>query len=45
MGHFQKVCMSKRNHAVHEVKIEVVPEPSEEDIETVSINSIYFNRN
>ena len=37
--------MSKRNHTVHEVEIEVVPEPNEEDIETVSINSIYLNRN
>ena len=45
MGHFQKVCMSKRKHAVHEVEIEATPEPNEEDIETVSINSIYLNRN
>ena len=45
MGHFKKVCISKRNHAVHEVEIEVVPQPNEEDIETVSINSIYLNRN
>ena len=37
--------MSKRNRAVHEVEIEVAPEPNEEDIETVSINSIYLNRN
>ena len=45
ISHFQKVCMSKRNCAVHEVEIEVAPEPNEEDIETVSINSIYLNRN
>ena len=37
--------MSKRNHVVHEVEIERVPEPNEEDVETVSINSIYLNRN
>ena len=37
--------MSKRNHAVHEVEIEVAPEPNGEEIETVSINSIYFNGN
>ena len=37
--------MSKRNCTVHEVEIEVMPEPHEEDIETVSINSIYINRN
>ena len=45
MGHFKKVCMSKRNHAVHEVEIEVMPELYEKDIETVSINSIYLNSN
>ena len=44
MGHFQKVCMSKKSHAVHEVEVDVMPEPQEEDIETVSINSIYLNR-
>ena len=37
--------MSKKNHAVHEVEVDVMPEPHEEDIETVSINSIYLNRN
>ena len=37
--------MSKRNCTVHEVEIEVAPEPNEEEIETVSINSIYLNRN
>ena len=45
IGHFKKVCMSKRNRTVHEVEIEVMPEPHEEDIETVSINFIYLNRN
>ena len=37
--------MSKKNCAVHEVEVEVTPEPQEEDIETVSINSIYLSRN
>ena len=45
MGHFKKVCMSKKSHAVHEVEVEVTPEPQEEETETVSINSIYLNRN
>ena len=45
MGHFKKVCMTKKNCAVHEVEVEVTPEPQEEEIETVSINSIYLNRN
>ena len=44
MVHFKKGCMSKKNHTVHEVEVEVMPEP-QEDIETVSINSIYLNRN
>ena len=45
ISHFQKVCMSKTNHAVNEMEIKVALEPNEEDIETVSINSIYLNRN
>ena len=45
MGHFRKMCRSKRDHAVHEVEIEMVQEPPEEEIVTVSINSVYFNKN
>ena len=45
MGHFKKVCRSRRDHTVHEVEIEMVQEPQEEGIETVSINSIYLNKN
>ena len=45
MGHFKKVYMSKKNHAIHEVEVEVMPKPQEEEIETVSINSLYLNRN
>ena len=45
MGHFNKVCRSRRDHAVHEVEVEMMPELQEEEIETVSINSIYLNRN
>ena len=37
--------MSKKNCAVHEVEVEVTPEPQEEDIETVSINLIFLNGN
>ena len=44
MGHFKKVCRSRRDHAVHEVEVEIMPELQEE-IETVSINPIYLNRN
>ena len=45
MGHFRKVCRSKRDQVVHEVEIETVQEPQEEEIETVSINSVYLNKN
>ena len=30
MGHFKKVCMSKRNHTIHEEEVEVMTEPQEE---------------
>ena len=45
MGHFKKVCRSRRDQMVHEVEIEMAQEPQEEGIETVSINSIYLNQN
>ena len=45
MGHFKKVCRSRRDCAGHDVEVEVMKEPQEEDIETVSINSIYLKRN
>ena len=44
MGHFRKACRSKRNHVVHEVEIEVGRDSQGEDIEIVSINSLYLNR-
>ena len=40
MGHFRKVCKSKRNCMVHEVEIEMGPDSQGEDIEIVSINSL-----
>ena len=45
IGHFKKVCRGSRDHTVHEVEIEMAQEPQEEGIETVSINSIYLNKN
>ena len=44
MGHFRKVCRSKRNHAVYEVEIDMGLESQGEDTEVVSINSLYINR-
>ena len=44
MGHFRKVCRSKRNYVVHEVETDMEPESQGEDTEIVSINSVYINR-
>ena len=35
---------AKENHVVHEAEIDMEPESQEEDIEIVSINSLYINR-
>ena len=45
MGHFKKVCRHRRDRTVHEVEVETMPDLQEEEIETVSKNSIYLNRN
>ena len=45
MGHYKKVCRSKRDHTVHELQVEMVQDSQDEEIETVSINSIYLNKN
>ena len=44
-GHYKKVCRSKRDHAVHELQVEMVQDSQDEEIETVSINSVYLNKN
>ena len=41
MGHFKKVCWSRKDHAVHEVGVELAQE--EGMIEEVGINSVYLN--
>ena len=43
--HYKKVCKSKRDHAVHELQVEMVQDSQDEEIETVSINSIDLNKN
>ena len=45
MGHFKRVCRSKRDHEVHEVEMEMARESQEVGIETLSINSVYLNKN
>ena len=39
-GHFIKVYRSRRDCAINEVEVEMMPEPQEDKIETVSINSL-----
>ena len=41
LGHFKKVCQSRKDHTVHRVEVEVSQEDNE--IEEVSINSVYLN--
>ena len=41
MGHFQKISQSRKDHAVHEVGVEMAQE--EGIIEEVTINSVYLN--
>ena len=41
MGHFKKVCQSRKDCMVHEVEVELAQE--EGIIEEVSINSVYLN--
>ena len=45
VGHFRKVCQSKKDHAVHELEIEGVQETQEGEIETVSIDLVHLSRN
>ena len=41
MGHFKKVCQSRKDCVIHEVGVEMSQEESK--IEEVSINSVYLN--
>ena len=41
LGHFKKVCWSRKDHEVHEVKVDVSQE--EGKIEEVGINLVYLN--
>ena len=40
MGHFKKVCWSRKDHTVHEVGVEMA---QEEGVREESINSVYLN--
>ena len=45
MGHFKKVCHSKRSRAVNKKELETSQKYSEGEIETVSIDSVHMNKN
>ena len=45
MGHFKKVCCSKRSRAVNDIELEMSQEYSKGEIETVSIDSVHMNKN
>ena len=45
VGHFKKVCHSKRSRAINNMEQEMSQEYSEGEIETVSINSVHMNTN
>ena len=45
IGHFWVVCRSRRTRAMNEVEQEAVQGDAGADIESVSINSIQFNKN
>ena len=45
MGHFKKVCQSKKDCTVHELEIEGAQDVQEGRIETVSIDSVHLNKN
>ena len=45
MGHFKKVCRSKRDHVVHKVEVEMAQDSQDEEIETVSINLVHLKKN
>ena len=45
IGHYKKVCRSRKEHAVHEIDIKVEQESQDKQIEIVSIDSVHLNRN
>ena len=44
IGHFKKVWRRRRDCTVHKVEVEMAPEQHEDEIETVSINSLFLNK-
>ena len=44
IGHFHRVCQSRKSRVVNEMEQEVSQEYTEDDLEMVSINSVCFNK-
>ena len=45
MGHFKKVCQSRREQAFLKLEVEGAQEIHEDKIETVSVDSMHLNKN
>ena len=45
MGHFWKVCHSRKNRVINQMEQEMSLEYTEDNLEMVSINSVCFNKN
>ena len=45
VGHFKKVCHSKRSRVVNDMEQEMSQEYSKDEIKMMSINSVYMNKN
>ena len=45
IGHFQRVCRSKKSRAVHKANQKTMQDKASEDIEMGSVNSVWFNIN
>ena len=45
LGHFKKVCHSRRSRVVNKIELETSKEYSEGEIEIVSIDSVHMNKN
>ena len=45
MGHFKKVCQSKRVQAIHKLEFEEMQEVNEGKVETASIDPVHLHKN
>ena len=45
MGHFKKVCCTKRSRAINGIELEMLQEYNKGKIEMVGIDSVHMNKN